>query len=158
MTAVVSTDRPSGTGDLKYLVYSSVATRPMSHTDLESILFTARRHNLQAGITGALLYRSNCFIQFLEGPPSEIDSLMESICVDDRHARVRVLVVERAVERSFADWRMGFGAPADTRPTGVEGVRDSFDDLTSSSDDAVVRQAAEDFSIWFKVKEGSRLS
>lgn len=140
----------SQSGELKYLVYTSVATRKMLPDDLESILFTSRRRNLDAGITGLLLYRGNVFIQFLEGPALEVDALMDRISCDDRHSRVRVLVVERVAERSFADWRMGFAIPKDTRPTGIEGLRDSFTDLTGGADYDMVRQAAEDFSVWFK--------
>jgi len=153
VTVVDGPARPPQVGELKYLVYSSVATRTMTPADLESILFTARSRNLESGITGLLLYRGNSFVQFLEGPPSEIDALMDRITRDDRHSRVHVLLVERVTERSFEDWRMGFGVPKDTRPTGVEGVRDSFTDLTGGADYDVVRQAAEDFSIWFKVKQ-----
>lgn len=146
-------DRADRGETLKYLVYSSVATRPMDPSDLEAILYTARRRNLAAGITGLLLYRNDTFIQFLEGPPAEIDALMADISADDRHSRLQVQVVEQTTERSFGDWRMGFGMPKQTRPTGVDGVRDSFDDLTGGSSYEVVRRAAQDFSIWFKVRE-----
>ncbi|PAY21948.1 hypothetical protein CEY15_16040 [Dietzia natronolimnaea] len=142
-------------GELKYLVYTSTPVRKMTPADLESILFTSRERNRAAGITGVLLFRNNCFIQFLEGPPAEIDRLMTQIAADDRHSRVRVLLTESTSERSFADWKMGFGIPTETRSTGVHGVRDSFNDLTGGGGYDVVRQAAEDFSIWFKVKERS---
>lgn len=144
-----------GSGQLKYVVYTSVPVRKMLPGDLESILFTSRERNRAAGITGVLLFRNNCFIQFLEGPPAAIDELMTRIAADDRHSRVRVLLTEPAAERSFADWKMGFGIPKETRSTGVDGVRDSFNDLTGGSNYDVVRRAAEDFSIWFKVKERS---
>ncbi|MDX2357930.1 BLUF domain-containing protein [Dietzia sp. PP-33] len=144
-----------GAPGLKYLVYTSVPVRKMMPGDLESILFTSRERNRAAGITGVLLFRNNCFVQFLEGPPSAIDDLMTRIAADDRHNRVRVLLTESAAERSFADWKMGFGIPKETRSTGVDGVRDSFNDLTGGSNYDVVRRAAEDFSIWFKVKDRS---
>lgn len=130
-------------GELKYLVYTSVATREMSPSDLESILHTARTHNERAGITGALLHRDGGFIQFLEGPPAEIDSLMDSIAADDRHSHVRVVLVERITERSFGDWRMGFGIPEKSR----------FADLTDATSYEDVKRAAEDLSIWFTVNE-----
>ncbi|GLB65448.1 hypothetical protein NCCP2495_33300 [Dietzia sp. NCCP-2495] len=153
MTAAAESRRSPQAGALKYLVYSSVATRTMLPADLESILFTARRENLKAGITGLLLYRGTSFVQFLEGPPDEIDALMDRISVDDRHSRLQVLMVERVDQRSFEDWRMGFGIPKHTQPTGIDGVRDSFTDLTRGTDYDLVRQAAQDFSIWFKIKQ-----
>lgn len=158
MTVDSDPARPRDEGGLKYLVYTSAASRKMLPADLESILFTSRKRNMEAGITGALLYRNTTFIQFLEGPPAEIDALMDRIRVDDRHNNVRVLLVEAASERSFADWKMGFGIPQETRATGVDGVRDSFTDLTGGAGYDVVRQAAEDFSIWFKVRERARPS
>lgn len=81
---------PVDPSPLTYLVYISAPTRTMRPEDLESILLTARAHNLSADITGLLILRDDCFIQFLEGPPREIDALMESILADDRHHRVRV--------------------------------------------------------------------
>lgn len=147
----------AGSEPLTYLVYTSTPTRTMLPEDLESILMTARANNLSAGITGLLILRDDCFIQFLEGPPHQIDALMESIAVDDRHHRMRVLLSETTTARSFADWRMGFATPKPPRDTGVEGVRDSFLDLTMSEDYAVVRQAAQDFSIWFAVKEAGAI-
>lgn len=144
--------------ELKYLVYTSVATRTMLPEDLESILFSSRRKNLDAEITGILLHRGNSFVQFIEGPPREVDSLMDRIARDDRHTGVRVLVVERAAERSFRDWTMGFAIPKGTRPTGIDEIRDSFTDLTSGGDHGVVRQAAQDFAIWFKAGQRARPS
>lgn len=153
MTAHGGPVRPRDDGELKYLVYTSVATREMSPGDLESILLTARAHNLEAEITGVLLYRDGSFIQFLEGPPAEIDSLMDSIVTDDRHTNVRVVLVERVSERSFGDWRMGFGIPERIRPAATAADRDSFEELTSPSGYEAVRRSAEDLSVWFRVKE-----
>ncbi|MEB8327650.1 BLUF domain-containing protein [Dietzia kunjamensis] len=158
MTVDHAAVRAPEAGELKYLVYTSVATRTMLPEDLESILFTSRRKNLDAEITGILLYRGSSFVQFLEGPLCEVDSLMDRIARDDRHTGVRVLVVERVTERSFGDWKMGFALPKNTRPTGVDGLRDSFTDLTSGGDYDMVRQAAEDFSIWFKAGQRARPS
>ncbi|WP_314037669.1 BLUF domain-containing protein [Dietzia sp. CH92] len=155
MSSVAERNGAPRDGALKYLVYTSTASREMRPEDFESILRTARERNRRVGITGVLLFRDDCFIQFLEGPPAEIDALLDDIAGDDRHERLRVLLTETTTERSFADWRMGFGTPRSTRSTGTDGVRDSFIDLTAGEDEGVVRQAAEDFSIWFKVRERS---
>ena len=145
-------------GLLKYLVYTSTPTRAMVPEDFESILLTARQRNRRVGITGILLFRDDCFIQFLEGPPSEVDALLDDIIADERHHRVRVLLTETTVDRSFPDWQMGFGTPKAPRSTGLHGVRDSFNDLAVGADDGVVRQAAEDCSIWFTTMEHSAAS
>ena len=145
-------------GLLKYLVYTSTPTRQMVPEDFESILRTARHRNRRVGITGILLFRDDCFIQFLEGPPAEIDALLDDIVADERHHHLRVILTETTVDRSFPDWRMGFGTPGAHEPAGLHGVRDSFNDLAAGADEGVVRRSAEDCSNWFKAKEHSAAS
>ena len=145
-------------GLLKYLVYTSTPTRQMVPEDFESILRTARERNRRAGITGILLFRDNCFIQFLEGPPAEIDALLDDIVADERHHHLRVILAEMTADRSFPDWRMGFGTPGAHEPTGLPDDRDSFRDLATGEDGGTVRRAADDVSTWFKTKERSAAS
>ena len=134
---------------LKYLVYTSTPTRPMSPEDFESILLTARERNRRVGITGILLFRDDCFIQFLEGPPAEVDALLDDIVADERHHHLRVILTEMTADRSFPDWQMGFGTPPAPRPSEPHGARDSFTDLAAGPNEGVVRQAAGDLSDWF---------
>ncbi|GAB2518361.1 Sensors of blue-light using FAD [Corynebacterium atrinae] len=86
---------------LRYLVYTSIAAGKPNKVELEEILFRARAHNENAGITGFLLYRDFRFVQFLEGAPEAISSLMESIGRDSRHTDVRVIIDEPGAARSF---------------------------------------------------------
>ena len=145
-------------GLLKYLVYTSTPTRQMVPEDFESILRTARHRNRRVGITGILLFRDDCFIQFLEGPPTEVDALLDDIIADERHHHLRVILTETTVDRSFPDWRMGFGTPGAHEPVGLPDERDSFNDLAAGADGGTVRRAAEDCSNWFKAKEHSAAS
>ena len=48
MTAGAGVGETDRAETLKYLVYSSVASRPMDPADLEAILYTARRRNRAA--------------------------------------------------------------------------------------------------------------
>ena len=94
----------------------------------------------------------------LEGPPAEIDALLDDIIADERHHHLRVILTETTVDRSFPDWRMGFGTPGAHEPAGLPDERDSFNDLAAGADGGTVRRAADDVSTWFKAKEHSAAS
>jgi hypothetical protein len=95
------------------LLYISSATRPMLRIDIESILFTARKHNIRNEITGMLIASEKRFIQILEG---------------EDHASVILREIE-VPERQFGEWSMtsrflnngDFGDMADQVRDGVSG-------------------------------------
>jgi Sensors of blue-light using FAD len=123
--------------ELWCLVYVSAAASDFETSDLEEILRVARVRNAADEITGMLLFEGASFLQVLEGPPAQIDALLEDIRKDRRHSRTALLVREAIAQRSFADWTMGYtqvalGELADA--TGLNDFfadRDSFCDLTS---------------------------
>ena len=59
---------------LTQLIYTS---RPFGFEaeTLDDILISARRHNREDGITGALICRADLFLQLLEGPDSEVRAM-----------------------------------------------------------------------------------
>lgn len=93
--------------DLVQLVYVSTAKKAGYEPQLRNIQETAVRHNDARGITGVLLYRSGRFIQLLEGPAHEVDTLYESIMGDPRHTDVTLLVRRPCETRSACAWSMG---------------------------------------------------
>ena len=70
------------------------------------ILEEARKHNLSAGITGALCLIDGSYFQYLEGEAVDIDSLSKKLRVDPRHKNFKVLAHERISERQFPEWSM----------------------------------------------------
>lgn len=90
---------------MQQLIYVS---RPadISEQVLTSILATARRYNAGADITGALIYRSDIYLQLLEGPVGPVEVLFDRICKDPRHSDVTLLVRSRVEDRLFASWTM----------------------------------------------------
>ena len=56
-------------------IYASAATHEMNHDELETILAKARSFNITHDITGMLIYHAGSFIQILEGPEEEVESL-----------------------------------------------------------------------------------
>lgn len=93
---------------IKQLIYTSDAAEGLTDADLQAILESARRNNVQWGLTGMLLFGRGHFIQVLEGPDEAIETLMSRIAADARNTALRRLM-ERVIEApEFADWSMGF--------------------------------------------------
>lgn len=87
------------------LVYAS---RPFGFDEatLSGILFTARANNTRDGITGALVCRSDLYLQMLEGPQDKVEAAYASIEEDDRHLEVRCLTRATIDTRMFGAWAM----------------------------------------------------
>ena len=73
---------------------------------LNGILVDARRANERNGITGALICRSDIYIQWLEGPEAMVQDTLARIKRDDRHVDMSLHVNEPVAERLFGDWAM----------------------------------------------------
>ncbi|MFK7882033.1 BLUF domain-containing protein [Roseobacter sp.] len=73
---------------------------------LASILATSRVRNAQSDVTGALICRSDIFLQLLEGPASQVEMTFKRICQDDRHVDIQRLVSQPVEDRMFGNWAM----------------------------------------------------
>ncbi|PWO00927.1 BLUF-domain-containing protein [Tilletiopsis washingtonensis] len=94
---------------LLHLVYtSSSPDRYMTRASIEQILATSRRNNSRVGVTGLLLYHDGSFVQFLEGPPAEVEAVYQRICRDERHRGLIEIMRTRASQRSFREWSMAY--------------------------------------------------
>ncbi|MBI1355103.1 MAG: hypothetical protein GC160_12210 [Acidobacteria bacterium] len=113
------------------IVYSSVAVHPFGRQELLDLLDVARRNNAALDVTGMLLYRRQRFMQLLEGPRDNVESLYDRIEADPRHTSCRVLLSELAEKREFESWSMGFEDLDSLSPPDVPGLSDylerSFD-------------------------------
>jgi hypothetical protein len=89
-------------------VYVRSAVRPLTEDEILDILLIARQNNERLGVTGMLLYRDGNFLQVLEGPASVVDSLIQRIRRDPRHAGVIVVSRKNIEERQFQEWSMAF--------------------------------------------------
>lgn len=91
--------------DLLRAIYTS---RPFGYDEgmLNGLLEDSRRANLRHGITGALICRSDIYIQWLEGPEDKVRATLARIMRDDRHLEVRLHVEEAVSERMFGEWAM----------------------------------------------------
>ncbi len=99
---------------LYHIIYHSLASGTgMTPAALTDLLRQARTYNQTHRLTGLLLYAADTqeFVQVLEGPQHEVQSLYAKIARDPRHKHVFVLHEGQEEARMFPDWRMGF-APA----------------------------------------------
>ena len=90
---------------LKHLIYSS---RPFGFDQniLNGILVTSVDNNKRDQITGALICRSDLYLQYLEGPTDSINETLHKIQHDDRHVEIKVLKEGIHAERLFPKWAM----------------------------------------------------
>ncbi len=90
---------------LMQLIYAS---RPFGFEaqTLDDILLSARRHNRENCITGALICRADLFLQLLEGPRAAVTRTFGRILQDDRHLDVALIHVDDIETRLFAEWDM----------------------------------------------------
>ncbi len=89
------------------LLYVSRSVHPETPEQTESILASAREHNLNNGITGVLCYGGGIYLQALEGGRNQVNALYTQIVKDARHKDVVVLAYEEISERRFGGWTMG---------------------------------------------------
>ena len=90
---------------IKQVIYVS---KPVGFDEeiLNRILTLSRFNNEKNQITGALICRSDLYLQYLEGPAHKIDSVYSKIKIDDRHEDVRLLEDGRSRRRLFSNWAM----------------------------------------------------
>ena len=90
---------------LMQLVYCS---QPFGYSleILSAILVASRANNRKHDITGALICRSDIFLQLLEGPEQKVKNTYNAIQNDDRHVNVYNLIDRPVEKRLFPAWAM----------------------------------------------------
>ncbi|QXQ07800.1 BLUF domain-containing protein [Sphingosinicellaceae bacterium] len=94
------------------LVYVSKAVGSAAGVDagreVDAILTTARRKNVDCGVTGALLVTEGRFVQALEGERDAVQATFDRISLDPRHENIEVLSSQFADRPRFTEWSMAF--------------------------------------------------
>jgi Sensors of blue-light using FAD len=94
---------------LHRMIYFSRA-RPINterpETLLQDILDVAERNNSKVGVTGALLFCGEWFLQALEGRYANVTEIYGKIYDDIRHDTVRVISSNPTSARLFGAWSM----------------------------------------------------
>lgn len=100
------------------LIYVSRRSDLGRATPVISILDKARTRNPAAGLTGALLFDDNWFVQILEGGRGRVSELLAQIMRDPRHVGLEIVWAGHIDERRFASFAMA-GLDAAAQPADV---------------------------------------
>ena len=90
---------------MRRIVYISTSAG-LPADEVERLVESAQRNNLEREITGFLLYNGRNFLQLIEGPQAALMSLMATLARDPRHSGMLVLIDEAIDERSCPTWSM----------------------------------------------------
>ena len=85
------------------LLYASRAAKGVTQAAIDSIMQQSRAHNPAQGITGALCYGGDVYMQVLEGGRGPVNALYNRIVTDARHEQVMLLHYEEVGERHLAN-------------------------------------------------------
>jgi hypothetical protein len=96
------------------VAYVSSAIRRYAPAELDALLLDARAFNMQAGVSGALLYQDGSFFQYFEGPEGGVSQAYARIKGSRMHRGLIELVRQPVPQRYFSTWSMGFAEPVST--------------------------------------------
>lgn len=105
------------------VTYLSREAGPLSSDALLELLNQCHRNNTKHGITGMLLLGNGTFLQTLEGEGDAVDTLLDKIARDPRHADMKVLRRDAIDARQFSGWSMGFERVTDQTLAEIPGLR-----------------------------------
>lgn len=90
------------------LIYASRLQKDCTVGDLNAILDASRKNNPRLGISGILCYTTEFFLQWLEGPRGEVNTLYNLVVQDPRHRGCVILDYTEVQTRQFESWGMAF--------------------------------------------------
>lgn len=106
---------PTDRSDLFRLVYrsrSAIAGSPAQVQGvIDAMVAVSRNRNAEAGVTGALLFARQHFVQALEGPASAVEAIFDRICCDLRHTGIEVVECGPVLEPAFGGGAMSHLVP-----------------------------------------------
>ena len=90
------------------LIYTSRVSPGVDSRAVRDILAVSQHNNAERGLTGALLFNSKYFLQWLEGSRSAVNECFQVIGTDKRHYEAEILDYGAISRRSFTAWSMGY--------------------------------------------------
>ena len=91
---------------LRAIAYTSELSPDCSPEDVDALTRDAAAFNLDAGLTGVLLFDGSRFLQYIEGPDAGLDKAYARICGASSHHSLMELGRARIGRRHFPDWTM----------------------------------------------------
>ena len=104
---------------IRQIVYISQATHAFAQAELDELVKVSQDNNKKYGITGAMLYLENSFIQVIEGEDSVVAQLLKNLYADSRHRDIRIVSDSVVPARNFQNWSMGIVQPPQEERTRV---------------------------------------
>lgn len=119
---------------LQTFVYCSRAAEGVNEEAVHNIVKAAQRRNHSRGITGVLVFRAGIFFQWIEGPPTSMQSLIASLYADLRHCDLVALDHgEERRERLYPDWDMEEVQAEDMRVVLEDALASSSDETSTAT-------------------------
>lgn len=81
--------------------------------EVTRILTQAQQNNERNGITGALVFNHNYFLQSIEGARPVINELLRKLVKDDRHHALQIIECREVELRHWSKWSMKYLIPSD---------------------------------------------
>lgn len=113
---------------LATFVYCSRAAAVVDDAEVDKIIAWSQSRNVARDITGVLVFGSGVFFQWIEGPPTQVESLIASLHGDRRHHDI--VPLDRSVERRerlYPNWEM--------ERVGADDIRAVLEDALESAED-----------------------
>lgn len=95
------------------LTYISRYNTDNPQGEVTRILTQAQQNNERNGITGALVFNHNYFLQSIEGARPVINELLRKLVKDDRHHALQVIECREVELRHWSKWSMKYLIPSD---------------------------------------------
>ena len=114
---------------LDTFVYCSRAAEGIDDAEVDRIIEFSQRRNVTRDITGVLVFGSGVFLQWIEGPPAQVESLVASHHGDARH--YDIVTLDRSAEkraRLYPNWEM--------ERVGADDIRAVLQEALESAEDA----------------------
>lgn len=95
------------------LTYISRYNYDNENGEVARILVQAQKNNERNGITGALVFNHNYFLQSIEGSRPVINALLRKLIKDIRHSSLQVVDCREIEERRWSQWSMNYFIPSE---------------------------------------------
>lgn len=94
------------------LTYISRYNSHNTDGEVSRILAQAQRNNMTNGITGALVFNHNYFLQSIEGSRPFINNLLRKLINDSRHFSLQIIECHEILQRRWDKWSMKYVIPS----------------------------------------------
>lgn len=95
------------------LTYISRYNNDNLNGEVTRILEQAQQNNERNGITGALVFNHNYFLQSIEGARPVINGLLRKLVQDERHHSLQVIECREVEQRHWSKWSMKYLIPSE---------------------------------------------